>query len=150
MTSTFLKRVGGIFIITLFLAFNFSLYGQEDVKQPKDQKQIGQDDSKFKQTATELTNSLSQKVALTPDQTKEITDALVDYQKDLSNLDPMVKENEGKFTEIDNSIKSEIGGILDDKQITAYNDVKEQWWKEVKTKTQSATVRQNQDKDKPY
>lgn len=150
MISTFLKGVGGIFILALFLVTNFNVYAQDEVKQQKDQMQMGNDDPKFEQTATELTNSLSQNVSLTPDQTKEITDVLVDYQKDLSALDPAATDSEGKITEIDHSIQTEITGILDDTQVTAFNSVKDQWWNEVKSKTQSAAVRQGQDKDKPY
>ncbi len=146
MMLSILNRAAGIFIVTLFIAFSINVNGQEEkVKQKVD-------DPKFKQTATELTNSLAEEVNLTADQTKEITKALIDYQKDIADLDPMIKENErnGKISEFDKDAQSEITSILDDNQITAYNGVKEQWWLEVKSKTQSATVRQNINKDKPY
>lgn len=149
MMLSILNRAAGIFIVTLFIAFSINVNGQEEkVKQKVD-------NPKFKQTATELTNSLdslAEKVNLTANQTKEIIKALIDYQKDIADLDPMIKENErnGKISEFDKDAQSEITSILDDNQITAYNGVKEQWWLEVKSKVQPATVRQNQDKDKPY
>ena len=146
MMLSILNRAAGIFIVTLFIAFSINVNGQEEkVKQKVD-------DPKFKQTATELTNSLAQEVNLTADQTKEIIKALIDYQKDIADLDPMIKENKrnGKISEFDKDAQSEITSILDDNQITAYNGVKEQWWLEVKSKVQPATVRQNQDKDKLY
>jgi len=146
MMLSILNRAAGIFIVTLFIAFSINVNGQEEkVKQKVD-------DPKFKQTATELTNSLAEEVNLTADQTKEIIKALIDYQKDIADLDPMIKENKrnGKISEFDKDAQSEITSILDDNQITAYNGVKEQWWLEVKSKVQPATVRQNQDKDKLY
>jgi len=146
MMLSILNRAAGIFIVTLFIAFSINVNGQEEkVKQKVD-------DPKFKQTATELTNSLAEEVNLTADQTKEIIKALIDYQKDIADLDPMIKENKrnGKISEFDKDAQSEITSILDDNQITAYNGVKEQWRLEVKSKVQPATVRQNQDKDKLY
>ncbi|HSP88547.1 MAG TPA: hypothetical protein VLN45_10470 [Ignavibacteriaceae bacterium] len=146
MTSSNLNRIGGLFILALFFVFNVSLHSQDQIKVET------QVDPAFHKTATELTNTLSQKVTLTPDQSKEITDVLIDYQTDIADLDPAIQETDRttKISEIDKSIQTEITSILDENQLTSYNAFKVEWWKEVINKTQSGTVRQNMDKDKPY
>jgi hypothetical protein len=142
-------RISGLlFLLTLFVAFSVNAFAQDE------QMQNGNpgDDEKYKQTATELTQSLSQKVSLTAEQSNEINSSLINYQKNITEISSGTTETdmEGKISELNNKLKTEITGILDDKQLTVFNGIENQWFQEVSSKTHSATVRQSETKDKKY
>lgn len=147
-----MKRISGLFFsLIMVAAFSFAALAQDDQMQQQRNTNPAGDDEKYKQTATELTQSLSQQINLTPDQTENINNALVEYQKDIAEVSSSADEadSEGRISELNNSLKSEISGILDDNQITAFNSIETQWFQEVENKTHSATVRQDT-KDKQY
>jgi septal ring factor EnvC (AmiA/AmiB activator) len=149
MSSKILNRLSGLLtLIAFFLVFSFSAAAQET--QMQENKTNDQD--KFSQTADELTLTLSQKVNLTEDQREEIKTALVDYQKNISEIDPNVEENQRdtKIFEVHDGIRSEIENVLDDNQMTAYNEFKDEWWRNVQTTIHPATVRENQTQDEQY
>jgi len=142
-------RISGLlFLLTLFVAFSVNAFAQDE------QMQNGNpgDDEKYKQTAAELTQSLSQKVSLTAEQSNEINSSLINYQKNITEISSGSTETdmEGKISELNNKLKTEITGILDDKQLTVFNSIENQWFQEVSSKTHSATVRQSETKDKKY
>ncbi len=60
-------------------------------------------------------------------------------------------DREGKISELGKSTETEISGILNDKQMTAFNSTKDEWWKEVTGKVHPESVRQQtKEKEKPY
>jgi hypothetical protein len=130
------------------MAFSFSAMAQN---QDMQQNKTG-DDAKYTKTANDLTQNLSTKVNLTADQREEINSALIDYQKDVSGIDPNMAEADrnGKINELHNGIRTEIEDVLDDNQMTAYNGFKDEWWRNVQTQIHPSTVRQNDTKDKKY
>ncbi len=149
MESSIINRVSGLLVLTAMLfAFNFNAMAQNDKIQ---EKNTG-DNNKYQQTADELTQSLSVKVNLTEDQRAEISDALVGYQKDIADLDPELKDNErtGEINKFHSEVQTEIENVLNDNQMTAYNGVKAEWWRDVQIKIHPATVRQNSTEDKQY
>lgn len=142
-------RISGLlFLLTLFVAFSVNAFAQDEQMQNENPG----DDEKYKQTAAELTQSLSQKVSLTAEQSNEINSSLINYQKNITEISSGTTETdmEGKISELNNKLKTEITGILDDKQLTVFNSIENQWFQEVSSKTHSATVRQSETKDKKY
>lgn len=139
------RALGIVFLITIFLVFNFNVNAQDQ------EIQMHSEDEGFKQTANELTLNLSQRVNLTEEQREEITDVLVDYQKEIAEIDPNMEEvdRNGKISEIDNGINEEITAILDDNQMVAFDSYKDQWFQEVRTRVHSASGFP-EDQDKQY
>jgi|GEM_PF-3898661 len=147
-----MKRLSGlIFIIMMFAAFSLNSFAQNDQMQQQRTPQQQGDEEQYKQTATELTQSLSQHISLTPEQSEEINNALVEYQKDFVESSPAdeMGQDQAKIDELNNSLKEEITNILDDNQITAFNNIESQWFQEVQTKVQTATARQ-ETQDRQY
>ncbi|RPI73850.1 MAG: hypothetical protein EHM47_05145 [Ignavibacteriales bacterium] len=148
-----MKKVSGlIFSIVMFAVLSISAFAQDDQMQQQRSSTPAVDDEIYKQTATELTQSLSQQINLTPEQTENINEALVEYQKDIAEVSSNTAEtdSEGKISELNSTMRSDISSFLDDNQMTVFNNIQTQWFQEVEVKTHSATVRQNDTKDKQY
>jgi hypothetical protein len=162
MDSKYLSRVSGWLILTiLFLAFSFNSVAQEEAKPQKDntqtqdqqtQDQMSGDEEKFKQTADELTQSLSQNVNLTEDQRTQINEVLVEYQKDVAEIDPQAEEMDrtGKINNLQTEIRNEIEDVFDENQLTAYQESRDQWWRDVQTRIHPQIVIEDQETDQQY
>jgi septal ring factor EnvC (AmiA/AmiB activator) len=148
MKSNLLNRAAGLLTVALFLAFSFSTIAQNQDMQ----NNRNNDENKYTQTADELTQNLSQRVNLTEEQRSEISTTLVDYQKNISEMDPNLQEADknSKISEIHEGIRSDIENIFNDNQMTAYNEYKDQWWRDVQTKIHPSTVRQSETQDRQY
>jgi hypothetical protein len=106
---------------------------------------VAADNEKYEQVATELTKKLSSKINLTSDQTDEIKNILVDYQKEVIEAEDVMNEEKTEIKtdtketathEQDESTKEQIESVLDEKQKTAYVDYRDEWWKEVQDRVQ--------------
>lgn len=145
MVSTIVNRVSGLFIVvTMILTFSIITIAQEGTQKAGDDQ--------FKQTANELTKNLAQNVNLSADQITQVSKALINYQVEIAELDPNISESEraGKVAEIDKNAITTIESTLDDNQLAIYNDIKNQWWAEVKNKVYSSTTIKTDKMDKAY
>lgn len=142
----------------LFLSFQSSLLAQEYKNKDVDNKKSGDtrndnQDNKFQKTAKDLTLRLSQRINLSEDQSKKVSDILVDLQKDVADKSGRDKgETVGsssggkdKFRDADVSANDKIEKIITDKEIPAYMKVKKEWWAKIKDEVYSNKFAANQE-----
>ncbi len=147
MELTNLKRaVGSFFVAVLFLAFSANLQANY----------LNPGDGDNEKTAAELTDSLSAKVNLTEKQATEIQNILIEYQKELMNIEKTEKSEtiSSATTEIDNNTNKKIVALLDEKQKTIYESFKSEWWKQIRSKVhpmkEKDKEKEKESKENPY
>ncbi len=153
-------RISSIYLFTMILMFSFVLTVNAQEKREKDVSQ--QIDENYQQFAKKHSLDLMKKLDLTLDQTTEVRDILVEYQKDIADELRDVNDNdadltggvsdrddrdaddvegpEGDFRNIDKSANENIEEIVGEEKVAQYVNAKKDWWNKIKSHVFSLPV----------